>query len=62
MRVRVDGGGRTFLPICACGWRGLPGITHGEALREARTHERRAHPGDDQAAQALAKHRSRHAG
>lgn len=58
-KVRVDGGGTTFLPLCACGWRGLPDTTHGGALGQARHHERRAHPGDQHAAKALDNHRRR---
>lgn len=53
MRVRVDVGGGTFLPICPCGWRGLPGTTRSESLREARRHEQRAHPGDRDVLQQL---------
>lgn len=61
-RVRIDAGGRSFLPICQdCGWRGLPGTTRGEALQEARHHERRAHPGDRDVAGKLAHHARRHA-
>ncbi len=59
MHVRVDRGGSTFLPMCGCGWRGLPATSRGEALHEARSHEQRAHPGDLHAAQALAQHRRR---
>lgn len=58
MQIKIDRGG-TFLPLCGCGWRGLPAVSHGEALQEARHHERRAHPGDLNAAQALAQHRRR---
>ena len=46
MRVRVDVGGGSFLALCPCGWRGLPGLSREEALREGRHHEQRAHPGD----------------
>lgn len=52
-RVRVDVGGCTYLPICECGWRGMPGLAHDEALRQAVHHERRAHPGELNAVQAL---------
>lgn len=59
--TRVDAGA-TFLPICdGCGWRGLPCTSHSEALHEARHHERRAHPGDDQTSNALTEYRRRHA-
>lgn len=62
-RTKIDSGGRTFLPICTeCGWRGLPAMSHGEALNEARHHELRAHPGDKQTLNAITAHRSRHAG
>lgn len=59
MYVRVDRSAVSFLPLCRCGWRGLPATSHGEALREARHHEMRAHPGDLHAAQALAQHARR---
>lgn len=45
MHFNIDAG-RTFLPICDCGWRGLPETTYTGALREAHSHERAAHPGD----------------
>nr|WP_300339930.1 hypothetical protein [Actinomyces sp.] len=60
MRTRVDRG-RTFLPLCECGWRGLPALTHEEALRQARHHEQRAHPGHIHARDALDSWRKRHA-
>lgn len=53
MKVRVDRGGCTFLPLCECGWRGLPDTTHSGALQQARHHEMRAHPGHRNAEQAL---------
>lgn len=60
-QIRIDAGG-TFLPICnGCGWRGLPCLDRGEALREGRHHELRAHPGDENALQALAHWTRRHA-
>ncbi len=46
MHVKVDVGGGSWLPVCRCGWRGLPGLSRLEALNEARRHEVRAHPGD----------------
>lgn len=61
MRIRVDAGGRTYLPICECGWRGLPGLTHLDALTQGRRHEYRAHPGDHHAHRALNAYRARHA-
>lgn len=59
MRVKIDAGGMTYLPLCDCGWRGLPSTSRGGALSDARHHELRAHPGDLQAAKALAEHRRR---
>ena len=45
---------RTHLAIClACGWRGLPTGDHISAMRMARHHELRAHPGDKDALRAL---------
>ncbi len=62
-RTKIDVGGGSFLPICtACGWRGLPETDHGGALREARHHELRAHPGDKDTLRAMNNHRARHAG
>jgi len=56
----IDAGGVTFVAICtACGARTLPAVDRGQALLEARHHEQRAHPGDDQTAQALAQWRAR---
>lgn len=59
-RIKVDGGSATFLPLCECGWRGLPAASHGGALLQARHHEVRAHPGELHAAKALDNHRRRH--
>ena len=59
MRVTVDAGAGSHLPLCGCGWRGLPAQDHGEALRQARHHEMRAHPGHDDARRSLASHRRR---
>ncbi|WP_156532968.1 hypothetical protein [Cellulosimicrobium sp. I38E] len=53
MRVRVDVGGGSFLALCPCGWRGLPDLDRLAALREARHHELRAHPGDKAVAEQL---------
>lgn len=60
MRTRIDAGPVTLLPVCSCGWRGLPALTRGEALAQARHHERRAHPGSEGALRALNNHRRRH--
>lgn len=46
MRIKVDVGGSTFLPLCPCGWRGLPGPSRDEALWQGKHHEQRAHPDD----------------
>lgn len=61
MRIKIDAGGCTFLPLCACGWRGLPMPDRGSALRAAHHHELRAHPGDQNAGKMLDNHRRRHA-
>ena len=62
-QTRIDAGGSTFLPICSgCGWRGLPETDRAAALREARHHELRAHPGDKDTLRMLNNHRARHAG
>lgn len=58
MPVWVDRG-RTFLPMCSCGWRGLPDLDHEAALMQARHHELRAHPGHDSAERALWQYRRR---
>lgn len=60
MRVRVDAGECTFVAVCRCGWRGLA-LSHELALRAARVHELRAHPGEHHASDSLAKYRTRHA-
>lgn len=59
MRIKIDAGGCTFLPLCACGWRGLPEPDRSTALRAARHHELRAHPGDRDAAKMLDMQRRR---
>ncbi len=61
MRIRIDQG-RTHLPICECGWRGDPHLSRENALRQARTHELRAHTGDVDALRQLNNQRYRHAG
>lgn len=53
MRVRVDVGGSTWLPLCPCGWRGLPALDRREALQQARHHEQRAHPDEHDVARQL---------
>ena len=58
-RVTIDAGGRTFLPLCECGWRGLPQDDRGAARLEARHHEVRAHPGEKDALRALNNQRRR---
>lgn len=60
MRIRVDAGAGSFLSLCACGWRGMPVLSHGEALRQVRHHEQRAHVGHDNARRAVSAHRRRH--
>lgn len=46
MKVTIDASQRTFVVVCACGWRGL-GLSRADAWELARRHELRAHPGDD---------------
>ena len=53
MKTVIDASDRTFLPICACGWRGLPAITRSAALSDAREHEKRAHEADHDVQRAL---------
>lgn len=60
-RIRIDAGARTFMPVCECGWRGLPEDDRLTARRAARHHEQRAHPGDKQALRALNNQRHRDA-
>lgn len=62
MRITVDASACTYLPICVCGWRGLPAATRGGALAMGRAHELRAHPGDKNALRALNAYKHRHAG
>lgn len=54
MRIHVDRSVTTWLPLCECGWRGMPELSHMAALESARRHEACAHPGDKQALRALA--------
>lgn len=42
--LSVDGG-RTYLPICTCSWRGQPTPDRVGAWHQAVIHERVAHPG-----------------
>nr|DAK53291.1 MAG TPA: hypothetical protein [Caudoviricetes sp.] len=46
MRIHVDASACTYLPMCECGWRGLPAASHERALTQVSEHERYAHPGD----------------
>ncbi len=59
-KMRVDAG-RTFLPLCDCrmGWRGIPTGSDVTAWLQAVAHEKREHPGQQQAAKALAAARRR---
>lgn len=58
-KISIDAGA-TYLPICAdCGWRGLPTSTRESARSQGYHHERRAHPGDREAATATASARYR---
>lgn len=60
MPFKIDRGGCTFLPLCtSCGWRGQPMPDPTSALRAARHHEIRAHPGDLHAANMLRKQQLR---
>ncbi len=61
-RIKVDIGGGTFLPVCLTCQRpcGLPDTTHEGALRQARHHELRAHPGENHAYDSLKAYRRRH--
>ena len=60
MRIHVDASSCTFLPMCECGWRGLPAASHERALTQVSEHERYAHPGDRHARRALSAYRWRH--
>ena len=60
MRIHVDASACTFLPMCECGWRGLPAASHERALTQVSEHERYAHPGDRPARRALSAYRWRH--
>lgn len=42
--IKVDTSGCSAVAVCVCGWRGLAGDRL-EAMRAARHHELRAHPG-----------------
>lgn len=52
MNFNIDPG-RTYLPICECGWRGLPELSYMDALKAVRRHETDTHPGDQDAYQRL---------
>lgn len=60
MRIHVDASSCTFLPMCECGWRGLPAASHERALTQVSEHEQQAHPGDRHARRALSAYRWRH--
>nr|DAT35874.1 MAG TPA: hypothetical protein [Caudoviricetes sp.]DAW62428.1 MAG TPA: hypothetical protein [Caudoviricetes sp.] len=60
MRIHVDASACTYLPMCECGWRGLPAASHERALTQVSEHERHAHPGDRHARRALSAYRWRH--
>ena len=51
-RTRIDSGPITHLPLCACGWRGIPTTTRATALAQAAAHETRAHPEQDRSRRA----------
>lgn len=53
MRITVDVGGCTWLPLCPCGWRGLPDDSRRAALMQGRHHELRAHPRDNEVTRQL---------
>ena len=56
MSIRLDFTQHSCVAVCSlCGWRGLAG-DRTEGWRLARGHERRAHPGETQAARALDTH------
>lgn len=53
MRTKIDAGTRTFLALCECGWRSGIHSTRLGAATAAVDHERRTHPGDKHATDAL---------
>ena len=58
--IRIDAGGRTYLPICRdCGWRGLPEDSRDAARLAGLRHEERAHPGEHDARRAYSTQRYR---
>lgn len=59
-RVKIDVSIFATVAVCPCGWRGLAGDRL-EALRQARHHELRAHPGSRHALDALRQYEARHA-
>jgi len=61
MRTWVDCGTHTALGLCECGWRTGVVDSRGSARRHLAIHSTAAHPGDDDARQALWRHLSRHA-
>ena len=52
-RISLDSGPVTHLPICSCGWRGLPTTTRQTAWSQGAAHEAACHPCVNQAAAAL---------
>lgn len=58
-KVTIDVGGTTFLPVCACGWRGMPEPDRSAARLAGRHHEARAHPGEKDALRAYNNQRRR---
>lgn len=60
-RVRIDAGGSTFMPICECGWRGLPEDDRTTARQAGRRHELGTHPGEKDALRAYNNQRHRDA-
>lgn len=52
-RAHIDSG-RTHLPLCACGWRGIPTPSLVTAWAQAKVHEQAQHPGQRQALRAHA--------
>lgn len=55
MRYNIDAG-RTFLPLCECGWRGYPVMTRADALDQLADHERAIHADDRDARVAQWRH------
>lgn len=60
-RCLIDASEISYLPMCECGWRGLPERSRLDALKSARAHEQRAHFGTRQTAKQLEQYARRHA-